>query len=68
MRQLADGSMDAVVSTLVLCSVESPKRVLQEVRRVLRPVSRKGRIWEWSSNVASATPVSRAPRMGYLMY
>ncbi|XP_061272903.1 thiol S-methyltransferase TMT1B [Bos javanicus] len=37
MRQLADGSMDAVVSTLVLCSVESPKRVLQEVRRVLRP-------------------------------
>ncbi|KAM7244280.1 hypothetical protein CapIbe_004888 [Capra ibex] len=37
MRQLADGSMDVVVSTLVLCSVESPKRVLQEVRRVLRP-------------------------------
>ncbi|XP_027397940.1 methyltransferase-like protein 7B [Bos indicus x Bos taurus] len=37
MRQLADGSMDAVVSTLVLCSVENPKRVLQEVRRVLRP-------------------------------
>lgn len=68
MRQLADGSMDVVVSTLVLCSVQSPKRVLQEVRRVLRPVSRKGRIWAWSSNVASATPESRAPRMGYLMY
>lgn len=31
------GSMDVVVSTLVLCSVQSPKRVLQEVRRVLRP-------------------------------
>ncbi|KAF4010493.1 hypothetical protein Celaphus_00011747 [Cervus elaphus hippelaphus] len=37
MSQLADGSMDVVVSTLVLCSVQSPKRVLQEVRRVLRP-------------------------------
>ncbi|XP_004700625.1 thiol S-methyltransferase METTL7B [Echinops telfairi] len=37
MRQLADGSMDAVVCTLVLCSVQSPKKVLQEVQRVLRP-------------------------------
>ncbi|KAF5928406.1 thiol S-methyltransferase TMT1B [Diceros bicornis minor] len=37
MKQLADSSMDVVVSTLVLCSVESPKRVLQEVQRVLRP-------------------------------
>ncbi|XP_062059519.1 thiol S-methyltransferase TMT1B [Lepus europaeus] len=37
MRELADGSMDVVVCTLVLCSVQSPERVLQEVRRVLRP-------------------------------
>ncbi|XP_039721507.1 methyltransferase-like protein 7B [Pteropus medius] len=37
MIQLADGSMDVVVSTLVLCSVQSPRRVLQEVQRVLRP-------------------------------
>ncbi|XP_007953267.1 methyltransferase-like protein 7B [Orycteropus afer afer] len=37
MRQLADGSMDVVVCTLVLCSVKSPKKVLQEVQRVLRP-------------------------------
>ncbi|XP_076967074.1 thiol S-methyltransferase TMT1B [Tamandua tetradactyla] len=37
MRQLADSSMDVVVCTLVLCSVQSPKRVLQEVKRVLRP-------------------------------
>ncbi|XP_049737529.1 thiol S-methyltransferase METTL7B [Elephas maximus indicus] len=37
MRQLADGSMDVVVCTLVLCSVDSPKKVLQEVHRVLRP-------------------------------
>lgn len=32
-----DGSADAVVSTLVLCSVQDPARVLQEVIRVLRP-------------------------------
>uniref|UniRef100_A0A8C9PA48 Methyltransferase type 11 domain-containing protein n=1 Tax=Spermophilus dauricus TaxID=99837 RepID=A0A8C9PA48_SPEDA len=37
MKQVADGSMDVVVCTLVLCSVQSPKRVLQEVHRVLRP-------------------------------
>ena len=30
-------SMDAVVSTLVLCSVREPARVLQEIRRVLKP-------------------------------
>lgn len=33
----ADGSFDAVVATLVLCSVEDPARSLAEVRRVLRP-------------------------------
>lgn len=32
-----DASFDAVVSTLVLCSVESPPAVLAEIRRVLRP-------------------------------
>ncbi|KAI5937680.1 thiol S-methyltransferase TMT1B [Manis javanica] len=37
MKQLADSSMDVVVSTLVLCSVQSPARVLKEVQRVLRP-------------------------------
>ncbi|XP_055459858.1 thiol S-methyltransferase METTL7B isoform X3 [Psammomys obesus] len=37
MRELADSSMDVVVSTLVLCSVQSPKKVLQEIRRVLKP-------------------------------
>ncbi|KAK2506164.1 hypothetical protein MC885_017412 [Smutsia gigantea] len=42
MKQLADGSMDVVVSSLVLCSVQSPARVLKEVQRVLRPMSRKG--------------------------
>lgn len=34
---LADGSCDAVVSSLVLCSVDSQGEVLAEARRVLRP-------------------------------
>jgi len=33
----ADGSFDTVVSTLVLCTVPHPDRMLSEVRRVLRP-------------------------------
>jgi ubiquinone/menaquinone biosynthesis C-methylase UbiE len=34
---LEDASMDAVVSTLVLCSVPSPEKTLAEVLRVLKP-------------------------------
>jgi ubiquinone/menaquinone biosynthesis C-methylase UbiE len=34
---LDDESVDTVVSTFVLCSVHSPKEVLDEIRRVLRP-------------------------------
>ncbi|XP_057614173.1 thiol S-methyltransferase TMT1B [Chionomys nivalis] len=37
MKQLADSSMDVVVCTLVLCSVMSPKKVLREIQRVLKP-------------------------------
>ena len=37
---LEDASVDAVVSTLVLCSVDDPREVLGEVRRVLRPGGR----------------------------
>ncbi|XP_010962585.3 thiol S-methyltransferase TMT1A [Camelus bactrianus] len=37
MYQVADGSMDVVVCTLVLCSVKNQKQILQEARRVLRP-------------------------------
>ena len=34
---LADQSIDTVVSTLVLCTVEQPDRALAEIARVLRP-------------------------------
>ena len=36
----ADGEVDAVVSTLVLCSVPDPAAALAEVRRVLKPAGR----------------------------
>ena len=32
-----DGSLDTVVATFVLCTVESPEVALREIRRVLRP-------------------------------
>jgi SAM-dependent methyltransferase len=34
---VADGSVDAVVSTLVLCSVKDPSAVVREILRVLKP-------------------------------
>lgn len=37
---LEDASVDTVLSTLVLCSVEDQARVLSEVKRVLRPGGR----------------------------
>lgn len=39
MAAVHDESVDVVVCTLVLCSVEDVRAVLQEVRRILRPVS-----------------------------
>jgi ubiquinone/menaquinone biosynthesis C-methylase UbiE len=39
MKEVADNSMDVVVSTLVLCSVKNVKQTLKEVQRVLAPVS-----------------------------
>jgi ubiquinone/menaquinone biosynthesis C-methylase UbiE len=40
MSAVSDESVDAVVCTLVLCSVDRIPAVLSEVRRVLVPVSR----------------------------
>lgn len=40
LSELPEGSVDAVVSTLVLCSVEDPGNMLRLVRRVLRPGGR----------------------------
>jgi SAM-dependent methyltransferase len=37
---LPDASVDAVVATVVLCSVADPSRVMREVRRVVRPGGR----------------------------
>jgi SAM-dependent methyltransferase len=37
---LADASVDTVVSTLVLCTVDDPESALREVARVLRPDGR----------------------------
>ncbi|QIM21567.1 class I SAM-dependent methyltransferase [Phycicoccus sp. HDW14] len=37
---LPDHSVDAVISSLVLCSVRDPEAVLAEVRRILRPGGR----------------------------
>jgi SAM-dependent methyltransferase len=37
---LADASVDTVVSTLVLCTVDDPERTLGEIARVLRPGGR----------------------------
>lgn len=39
MKEVEDESMDVVVCTLVLCSVHNVRQVLQEVRRILKPVS-----------------------------
>jgi len=37
---VGDGTADAVISSLVLCTVEDPARVVSEVLRVLRPGGR----------------------------
>jgi ubiquinone/menaquinone biosynthesis C-methylase UbiE len=61
--QHADGSFDAVVFTLVLCSVASLDRALAEARRVMRPSGRlivlehvrgSGRLARWQDRL---TPI-----------
>jgi ubiquinone/menaquinone biosynthesis C-methylase UbiE len=46
---LADHSVDAVISSLVLCSVEDPVQVLAEIRRILRP----GGTYRFAEHVAA---------------
>ncbi|MGI8920088.1 MAG: class I SAM-dependent methyltransferase [Solirubrobacteraceae bacterium] len=53
---LADGSVDAVVLALVLCSVPDQARTLSEARRVLRPGG-EVRVYE---HVVAERPVPRA--------
>lgn len=47
---LPDHSVDAVISSLVLCSVQDPDAVLAEVRRILRP----GGTFRFAEHVAAA--------------
>jgi len=42
----ADGSVDAIVGTLALCSVTNPERALSEIKRVLKPTTGKFLFWE----------------------
>src|SRR5258708_4280110 len=64
----ADQSMDAVVATVVLCSVADQRQVLAEIRRVLRPggeyfffehVAGAPKTWSRRAQEASA-PISRS--------
>jgi ubiquinone/menaquinone biosynthesis C-methylase UbiE len=58
---LADASADAVISSLVLCSVQNPAAVLAEVRRILRP----GGTYRFLEHVAAerGTPTRAVQRM-----
>lgn len=58
---LPDGSVEAVIASLVLCSVSDPARALAEIRRVLRP---GGRFW-CIEHVAAAegTTLARVQRL-----
>ena len=52
MKDIADGSIDIVVSTMVLCSVRSVQGALKEIQRVLAPVNNNTSIiLKWNSNV-----------------
>ena len=58
---LPDASADAVISSLVLCSVSDPVAVVAEVRRILRPGGR----FSFAEHVAASpgTPTRRVQRL-----
>lgn len=45
MKDVPDNSIDVVVSTLVLCGVESVEKTLSEINRILAPVSTMTNEW-----------------------
>lgn len=49
----ADGSVDAVIVTLTLCSVSNPERAISEIKRILKPGTGKFIFWE---HVLSSDP------------
>ena len=63
---IKDGSVDYVVSTLVLCSVENPSETLKEIKRVLKSggkflfiehvADKKGTLRRSLQNIAPHTP------------
>ena len=55
-----DSSVDAVVTTLVLCSVPDQASALAEIRRVLRP---GGRLFFWEHVRADSTGLARVQRV-----
>jgi SAM-dependent methyltransferase len=52
---LADDSVDAVISSLVLCTVSDPERVVSEVRRILRPGGRYGFVEHVAASAGTLT-------------
>ncbi|GAA2047620.1 class I SAM-dependent methyltransferase [Leifsonia soli] len=58
---LPDASVDSVISSLVLCSVQDPDAVLAEIRRILRP----GGAFRFVEHVAapSGTPTRASQRL-----
>lgn len=52
LKAVEDNSVDVVVCTLVLCSVQDTQKVLQEAKRVLKPVSLGQSVLSWrKSNI-----------------
>lgn len=58
MKDVEDGSVDIVVSTCVLCSVDSVERTLKEIQRVLVPVKKK---------LYNLLPLEKIPKLMFLI-